>query len=170
MSDFASFGLSAPILAALTRAEYTIPTPIQAQAIPHVMRGADLLGIAQTGTGKTAAFALPIIHRLMAERRPYQFATACALPGAGADARTGQPDRRKLQAPMAARPAMRVAVIFGGVPKGKPDPGRGPGVVDVIVATPGPPAGSVQRAPCPPGPGPKSWCWTKPTTCWIWAS
>src|SRR5271166_6271234 len=71
MSDFASFGLSAPILSALVRAEYTTPTPIQTQAIPHVMRGADLLGIAQTGTGKTAAFALPILHRLLENpRRP----------------------------------------------------------------------------------------------------
>ncbi len=48
----------------------TTPTPIQAQAIPSVMQGRDLLGIAQTGTGKTAAFALPILHRLAENRRP----------------------------------------------------------------------------------------------------
>ncbi|MGI4954221.1 MAG: DEAD/DEAH box helicase, partial [Janthinobacterium lividum] len=69
MSDFASLGLAAPILKALVHEDYTIPTPIQAQAIPHVMAGRDVLGIAQTGTGKTAAFALPILHRLLANPR-----------------------------------------------------------------------------------------------------
>ena len=53
---------------AVTAAGYTIPTPIQAQSIPIVITGRDLLGVAQTGTGKTAAFALPIIHRLLQER------------------------------------------------------------------------------------------------------
>lgn len=67
---FTELGLCAPILSALTDKSYTDPTPIQAQAIPQVLAGRDLLGIAQTGTGKTAAFALPILHRLAAERRP----------------------------------------------------------------------------------------------------
>ena len=52
------------------REGYVEPTPIQAQAIPHVLAGRDLLGLAQTGTGKTAAFALPILQRLVAHRRP----------------------------------------------------------------------------------------------------
>jgi ATP-dependent RNA helicase RhlE len=64
LSQFTDFGLSAPILKALATEGYTAPTPIQAQAIPYVMDGRDLCGIAQTGTGKTAAFALPILHRL----------------------------------------------------------------------------------------------------------
>lgn len=55
---------------ALVAEGYTVPTPIQAQAIPTVLTGRDLLGIAQTGTGKTAAFALPILHRLMANPKP----------------------------------------------------------------------------------------------------
>ncbi|MBF0162738.1 MAG: DEAD/DEAH box helicase [Magnetococcales bacterium] len=64
MSDFAQFNLLAPIQTALAEAGYFLPTPIQEQAIPRLMSGADLLGIAQTGTGKTAAFALPILDRL----------------------------------------------------------------------------------------------------------
>lgn len=67
---FKELGLAAPILKALDGQGYTNPTPIQAQAIPPVLKGSDILGIAQTGTGKTAAFALPILHRLMANPRP----------------------------------------------------------------------------------------------------
>jgi ATP-dependent RNA helicase RhlE len=63
-SAFARFGLRAPVLRAVAAEGYTTPTPIQVQAIPHVMQGRDLLGCAQTGTGKTAAFALPLLHRM----------------------------------------------------------------------------------------------------------
>lgn len=62
--NFSELGLSQPILRALTQEGYTIPTPIQRDAIPQIMLGRDVLGCAQTGTGKTAAFALPILHRL----------------------------------------------------------------------------------------------------------
>ena len=65
MPDFADLGLSAPLLGALAIEGYTTPTPIQSQAIPPVLGGRDLFGIAQTGTGKTAAFALPILQRLV---------------------------------------------------------------------------------------------------------
>ena len=61
-TTFADLGLSQPVLQALDLKGYTIPTPIQAQAIPAVLKGRDLLGIAQTGTGKTAAFMLSLIH------------------------------------------------------------------------------------------------------------
>ncbi len=64
MLNFSALNLSAPLLRALTDEGYTIPTPIQAKAIPPALEGRDLLGCAQTGTGKTAAFALPILHRL----------------------------------------------------------------------------------------------------------
>lgn len=66
--NFTDLGLSTPILKTLQVAEYTTPTPIQQQAIPPVMDGKDLIGLAQTGTGKTAAFALPILHRLSATK------------------------------------------------------------------------------------------------------
>src|SRR4030095_13243556 len=67
--SFESLGLSQPILQALALKEYSKATPIQRQAIPTVLTGRDLLGIAQTGTGKTAAFMLPSIDRLRASPR-----------------------------------------------------------------------------------------------------
>jgi ATP-dependent RNA helicase RhlE len=64
MTNFKNLNLNEKILGALEKKGYTDPTPIQLQAIPHVLDGKDLLGIAQTGTGKTAAFSLPILHNL----------------------------------------------------------------------------------------------------------
>ena len=66
LPDFADLGLVAPLLGALATEGYTTPTPIQSRAIPTVLSGRDLCGIAQTGSGKTAAFALPILQRLSA--------------------------------------------------------------------------------------------------------
>src|SRR4051812_48887259 len=68
-STFADFGLNDLLLKAIKDAGYTTPTPIQAQAIPLLLEGRDLLGCAQTGTGKTAAFSLPILHRLAQQKR-----------------------------------------------------------------------------------------------------
>jgi superfamily II DNA/RNA helicase len=68
MTDFSDLGLSAPTLKAVADTGYTVATPIQAQAIPVALAGRDVLGIAQTGTGKTAAFTLPMIDRLVAGR------------------------------------------------------------------------------------------------------
>ena len=68
MISFEDLALVEPIRRALDEEGYTRPTPIQAQAIPDLLAGRDLLGIAQTGTGKTAAFALPILQRLAAEK------------------------------------------------------------------------------------------------------
>jgi len=67
---FANLALAEPLLRALQEKNYTIPSPIQAQSIPYLLQGRDLIGIAQTGTGKTAAFALPILHRLSAHPAP----------------------------------------------------------------------------------------------------
>src|SRR5262249_52133784 len=69
LNSFAAFGLTEPITRALAQENYVTPTPIQSQTVPVVMRGRDVVGIAQTGTGKTAAFALPILHRLSTDRR-----------------------------------------------------------------------------------------------------
>ena len=65
MTTFDSFDLHPRVAAGITAAGYTTPTPIQAEAIPTVMEGRDVMGLAQTGTGKTAAFALPILNRLI---------------------------------------------------------------------------------------------------------
>src|ERR1044071_7441708 len=68
MTEFSELGLSAPTLAAVAETGYTTATPIQAEAIPVALAGQDVLGIAQTGTGKTAAFTLPMIDKLAAGR------------------------------------------------------------------------------------------------------
>ncbi|MFA7670493.1 MAG: DEAD/DEAH box helicase, partial [Burkholderiaceae bacterium] len=65
ITTFADLGLAEPLLRAIADAGYTQPTPIQAQAIPQVVAGGDVLAAAQTGTGKTAGFTLPILHRLL---------------------------------------------------------------------------------------------------------
>src|SRR5690606_38103733 len=65
---FKDLGIIEPILKALSAEGYTAPTPIQQQAIPILLRDKDLLGCAQTGTGKTAAFAIPIIQKLVMDR------------------------------------------------------------------------------------------------------
>ncbi|MGA8077809.1 MAG: DEAD/DEAH box helicase, partial [Xanthobacteraceae bacterium] len=79
MTDFHDFKLNDSIARALTEEKYVTPTPIQAQTIPTVMSGRDVIGIAQTGTGKTAAFALPILHRLADTARPLERKTCRVL-------------------------------------------------------------------------------------------
>ena len=69
MNSFSELALVEPLQRALRDEGYESPTPIQSQAIPPLLQGADLLGCARTGTGKTAAFALPILQRLFSNRR-----------------------------------------------------------------------------------------------------
>jgi ATP-dependent RNA helicase RhlE len=76
---FADLALAEPLLRALAEKNYTEPSPIQAQAIPYLLQGRDLIGVAQTGTGKTAAFALPILHRLAANPAPVMLRQPRAL-------------------------------------------------------------------------------------------
>ena len=87
---FADLGLSEPLLAAVAEAGYEVPTPIQQQAIPLVLRGVDVLGCAQTGTGKTASYALPIIDILSSGTSKPRMP---ALPDPGADAGARATDR-----------------------------------------------------------------------------
>src|SRR5436190_22890263 len=68
LTSFIDLGLAEPIARALVDEQYTTPTPIQTQTIPQVLAARDVVGIAQTGTGKTAAFALPILHHLAKNR------------------------------------------------------------------------------------------------------
>ena len=74
--QFTDLGLAEPLLRAVREQGYDTPTPIQAQAIPAVLKGGDLLAGAQTGTGKTAGFVLPMLQRLMAQARQAR----CARP------------------------------------------------------------------------------------------
>ncbi len=134
MTQFSDLGLAETILRALNDEGYSTPTPIQAKAIPLLLQGHDLLGIAQTGTGKTAAFALPIIQKLQAETTRPAPTTARVLVLA---------PTRELVAQIAdsfrtygRHARIRVTSIVGGV-------GHNPQVeamsrgVDVLVATPG---------------------------------
>ena len=134
MTQFTDFGLAAPLLKALAGEGYTTPTPIQAQAIPGVMAGRDLQGIAQTGTGKTAAFALPILHRLAAEKRQPERKGARVLvlsPTRELASQIGESFRT-----YGKHMGVTVAVIFGGVKYGAQHKAMANGV-DVLVATPG---------------------------------
>ena len=131
---FESFGLNKALLQALTNEGYTIPTPIQAQAIPDVMLGKDLLGIAQTGTGKTAAFALPILHRLAENRvAPLPRTTRCLILSPTRELASQIAESFKTYG---RHLGFKVAVVFGGVKYG-PQERAIQGGLDVLVATPG---------------------------------
>lgn len=131
--DFKSLGLMANICKAVAEDGYTNPTPIQSAAIPHVIQGRDLLGCAQTGTGKTAAFALPILHRLASSPRPphKHFRTLILTPTRELAIQIGDSFKaygRHL--------GLKTAVIFGGV-GAEPQRKALRNGVDVLVATPG---------------------------------
>ena len=79
MPSFSEFGLAEPLLRALADEKYETPTPIQSKVLPVAITGQDVIGIAQTGTGKTAAFALPILHRLATKRMPPERKSCRAL-------------------------------------------------------------------------------------------
>ena len=134
MPNFSDLGLSAPILGALAAEGYAAPTPIQLRAIPPVLGGRDLCGIAQTGTGKTAAFALPILQRLAAVRQRAAQRTCRTLVLAPTRELASQ-IADSFRAYGAGMP-LSTAVVFGGVPIGPQRQKLARGV-DILVATPG---------------------------------
>jgi len=134
ISKFSELGLAEPIERALQARNHTIPTPIQARAIPKLLEGRDMLGIAQTGTGKTAAFALPILHQLTAKRAnagPRRPRALILAPTRELAIQIGEEFRA-----YAKYLNLRQTVIFGGV-------GQSPQVkalargLEILVATPG---------------------------------
>ncbi len=134
VTNFSELGLAENVLRALTTEGYVHPTPIQQQAIPPLLEGRDLLGIAQTGTGKTCAFATPLLTRLQKFPQPLRPRTARVLvlaPTRELAAQIGESFRA-----YGRHAGFRVATVFGGV-------GFGPqlkalqGGLDVLVATPG---------------------------------
>src|ERR1700759_2342808 len=134
LTSFQDFGLAEPISRALKEENYTTPTPIQAQTIPIALTGRDVVGIAQTGTGKTAAFALPILHRLLENRIKPQPKTARVLVLS---------PTRELSGPILGsfnaygrHIRLTSALAIGGVPMGRQVRSLMQGV-DVLVATPG---------------------------------
>ncbi len=133
--SFLSLGLSEPLLRAVTERKYSVPTPVQAAAIPAVLRGRDVWASAQTGSGKTAAFALPILQLLAAgPRERGRFARALILaPTRELAAQIGESFRlyaRHLPSPS------KTLVVYGGVSINPQMMALGGGA-DVLVATPG---------------------------------
>lgn len=134
MTKFSDLQLADTLLRALSDEGYETPTPIQMQAIPPALEGHDILGIAQTGTGKTAAFALPILHRLIGNPAPRRKCSARVLVLAPtrelatqiADSFRGYARHQK----------MTIVTVFGGVPIPRQERQLASGV-DVLVATPG---------------------------------
>ena len=131
---FEQLGLSQPVLQALALKDYTVPTPIQEQAIPTVLGGRDLLGIAQTGTGKTAAFMLPSIDRLARSDRGARKKACRMLVLAPTRELAGQ--IAKSARDYGALSGLTVAVVVGGTSVGKDRQNLARGV-DILVATPG---------------------------------
>jgi ATP-dependent RNA helicase RhlE len=127
---FDTFNLDGRIRAGIDDAGYTVPTPIQEQAIPHILDGRDVLGLAQTGTGKTAAFMLPILQRLT--RGPLRRARVLIV----APTRELAEQIHGTTAALGGRTKIRSAAIYGGV-------GKGPQIsaikrgAEIIVACPG---------------------------------
>jgi ATP-dependent RNA helicase RhlE len=140
-SDFVSLALAKPLLRALADEGYTQPTPIQAKTIPVLLQGRDVLGCAQTGTGKTAAFALPLLHRLL---------DAQPTPAQPAQGKRGQLPRVLVLAPTRELATqivesfatygrytlLKTVAIFGGVSQYHQVRALERGV-DILVATPG---------------------------------
>jgi ATP-dependent RNA helicase RhlE len=134
LTTFKDLGLSAPILKALDTEGYVTPTPIQTAAIPAVMAGRDLMGLAQTGTGKTAAFALPILHRLAQQKRPASRRGCRALILSPTRELASQiADSFKAYG---RHLGLTVAAVFGGVGY-RPQLQALSRGVDILVATPG---------------------------------
>ena len=134
---FADFGLDPLIQKAVSEQGYTSPTPIQAQAIPHVLLGQDLMGAAQTGTGKTAAFVLPIIQRIL------RHASSSASPARHPIRALVLTPTRELAVQVAENAAnysrhtdLRTAVVYGGVDM-KEQVATLRGGIEILIATPG---------------------------------
>jgi superfamily II DNA/RNA helicase len=129
---FSKLGLSAKVLAAVKAAGYSTPTPIQDQAIPHVLAHRDVLGIAQTGTGKTAAFTLPMLTMLEHGRARARMPRTLILEPTRELAAQVQESFEKYGAGQ----KLNVALVIGGVSFGDQDAKLTRGV-DVLIATPG---------------------------------
>ncbi len=134
---FADFGLDPLIQKAVSEQGYTIPTPIQAQSIPHVLAGSDLMGAAQTGTGKTAAFVLPIIQKIL------RHASNSASPARHPIRALVLTPTRELAVQVAENAAsyskhtdLRTAVVYGGVDM-KEQVALLRNGVEILIATPG---------------------------------
>ncbi|WP_396637471.1 DEAD/DEAH box helicase [Maribacter sp. R77961] len=132
---FKELGLAEPILKALKTEGYTQPTPIQEQAIPILLKGKDLLGVAQTGTGKTAAFGIPILHhlyeRISLRQNKRKIKALVVTPTRELAIQIGESFTA-----YGKHTGLRNTVIFGGVKQGK-QVNALRGGIDILIATPG---------------------------------
>jgi ATP-dependent RNA helicase RhlE len=133
-ATFESLDLTPPLLRALAGEGYSTPTPIQRQAIPHVLAGRDVFGCAQTGTGKTAAFAVPLIERMLAQPEARKARHCRTLVLAPTRELAAQIHQSFLA--YGRHAGLTAAVIYGGVSQHPQASSLQPGV-DVLVATPG---------------------------------
>ncbi len=135
--DFTHFGLDPQLLAAITEMGYTTPTPIQAKAIPVVLRGGDVMGAAQTGTGKTAGFGLPMLQRLMAHANASMSPARHPVRGLILEPTRELADQTaENMKKYASKSPLRVAVVYGGVDM-KPQTEALRRGCEVVIATPG---------------------------------
>ncbi|MEG1571986.1 MAG: DEAD/DEAH box helicase, partial [Bacteroidales bacterium] len=131
---FKELNIIEPILKALEEEGYSTPTPIQAQAIPHILDGSDVLGCAQTGTGKTAAFSIPILQKLnnaVKQGRNKEIKVLILTPTRELAIQIGESF-----ASYGKHLALRHTVIFGGVGQ-KPQTDALHRGIDILIATPG---------------------------------
>ena len=135
--DFTHFGLDPLIIAAITEMGYATPTPIQAKAIPVVMKGLDVMGAAQTGTGKTAGFALPIIQQLLlqasASMSPARHPVRALILAPTRELADQTADNVKKYV---SKTPLRCAVVYGGIDMDAQTAALRAGV-EILVATPG---------------------------------
>ena len=127
---FSEFQFDSKIAAGIKACGYTQPTPIQEQAIPHALSGGDVMGLAQTGTGKTAAFALPIVERLLQGRRGRPRSLILAPTRELAE------QTFEFLNPFCRKTGLRAVTVYGGVSKSA-QVSRIRSGVDIIVACPG---------------------------------
>src|SRR3954463_5671893 len=128
-TDFAALGLSRPVLDAIADAGYKHPTPIQEEAIPLVVKGRDVMGLAQTGTGKTAAFTLPIVNSLIGG--PRRTRVLVLTPTRELCIQVEESVRK-----YAKHAPLEVVPVYGGVPL-EPQQKKLRAGADIVVATPG---------------------------------
>lgn len=134
MNQFKEMGLPGPLVGKLAKMGIETPTPIQSRVIPHALDGHDVIGLAQTGTGKTAAFGLPLLHRLMAERGKPAPRTVRSLILAPTRELAGQ--IRDALLPLVKDTPVKIGVVVGGVGI-NPQMRRLEQGADILVATPG---------------------------------
>jgi len=129
-NTFEAFHLHPTVAAGVEAAGFTEPTPIQAQAIPPVMKGLDVMGLAQTGTGKTAAYVLPILNRLTGKRR------GCVRALIMAPTRELAEQIHQDISTLGRRTGLRSVAVYGGVGL-KPQEQKLRGRAEIVVACPG---------------------------------